>query len=1174
MHDGRFLGTTLLLISLAASCGGGSATVMKLDGRIGDQDDLGLGSDAGAEVSNKPDASAEVLDFTSREPDGELASQPDVNECASGSGCFGDPCEDNSDCIYGFCVEHLGESVCTQSCVEECPAGWSCQEVSGGGPDVLFLCISDLRMLCRPCAANADCTSTTGGEDVCLDYGLEGSFCGGQCSSDQDCPEDYLCEETTTVDGVATTQCVAVAGVCECSGKAVALGAWTPCKVTNEWGACGGKRFCLEAGLTQCDAIEPAEESCNGLDDDCDGAMDEAPDSGAEGSGLCDDGNPCSEDLCQGEEGCLSLPQDGVICEDSDPCTVDDVCSQSLCTGVEMLCDDENLCTDDGCGEEGECLFVSNQLECDDGDPCTLADECSAGECSGTAVACDCVIDADCNAMEDGDLCTGVLACDTTQIPHQCILVPGSPVECPEPSGDDAFCLAAACAPATGECSFVPAHEGLKCDDQNACTMAEHCQDGVCTGGIQVNCNDGNLCTDDACDQEAGCGHTANSAPCGDGNSCTTGDICSDGTCVGLGSLNCNDGNLCTADSCDPVLGCIYEALAIECNDGNPCTTGDLCQNGSCNGTGMLDCDDGNTCTVDKCTIDAGCVHEPSGILCNDGNACTDDTCHPQGGCVYVANSDPCIDGNACTTGDICTDGTCVGPGILNCNDGNFCTADFCDPVQGCVYLPNTSPCDDGDACTVGDKCGGGDCGSGEPLICDDEDLCTDDSCDVDAGCVYLLNTAPCDDGDLCTLSDQCLGGACMSGAEMACEDASTCTLDECVDGACLFSPLPSMTACPGGFCDGAGECVTLFGGGVDGDLVVEGQTLLEEHGALSWALAQPANSGADTLVLAEAAAGLDPGDEVLVIVLQGTPADHDSVGQHEFATVASVDGTSVLLNDPLLFSYGAPTQPVAVLRVPHFMSVQVLAGGQLTTAPWNGTKGGVIAFRVAGELAVAATGSIDASFLGYRQGNGAGTHPWGEQGEGLGGTGSFANGTNLGAGGGGISDEDGMGGGGGGYGTAGTQGASTGTGFQGPGGLGGEVHGEAALTHMRFGGGGGQAGADSYLELLDNSGAGRSGGMVYLFAKTVVLDGNMLCTGQPGKNYTDAIYQRDSGAGAGGSIRLATFEASGAGSLNANGGPVGSNGGGGGGVGRIRIDSAEGAVELSATPAAYQTGL
>ena len=122
MHDGRFLGTTLLLISLAASCGGGSATVMKLDGRIGDQDDLGLGSDAGAEVSNKPDASAEVLDFSSREPDGELASQPDVNECASGSGCFGDPCEDNSDCIYGFCVEHLGESVCTQSCVEECPA--------------------------------------------------------------------------------------------------------------------------------------------------------------------------------------------------------------------------------------------------------------------------------------------------------------------------------------------------------------------------------------------------------------------------------------------------------------------------------------------------------------------------------------------------------------------------------------------------------------------------------------------------------------------------------------------------------------------------------------------------------------------------------------------------------------------------------------------------------------------------------------------------------------------------------------------------------------------------------------------------------------------------------------------------------------------------------------------
>ena len=57
-----------------------------------------------------------------------------------------------------------------------------------------------------------------------------------------------------------------------------------------------------------------------------------------------------------------------------------------------------------------------------------------------------------------------------------------------------------------------------------------------------------------------------------------------------------------------------------------------------------------------------------------------------------------------------------VRPCVVNgdCDDANLCTTDTCDPVNGCVYAFNTVSCDDGNACTVGDTCGGGVC-AGSP---------------------------------------------------------------------------------------------------------------------------------------------------------------------------------------------------------------------------------------------------------------------------------------------------------------------------------------------------------------------------------------------------------------------------------------------------------------------------
>src|SRR5206468_3869207 len=52
----------------------------------------------------------------------------------------------------------------------------------------------------------------------------------------------------------------------------------------------------------------------------------------------------------------------------------------------------------------------------------------------------------------------------------------------------------------------------------------------------------------------------------------------------------------------------------------------------------------------------------------------------------------------ACTTNDTCANGGCVSGPALNCDDGNFCTDDSCDPVKGCQYAGHS--CDDSNPCT------------------------------------------------------------------------------------------------------------------------------------------------------------------------------------------------------------------------------------------------------------------------------------------------------------------------------------------------------------------------------------------------------------------------------------------------------------------------------------------
>lgn len=87
---------------------------------------------------------------------------------------------------------------------------------------------------------------------------------------------------------------------------------------------------------------------------------------------------------------------------------------------------------------------------------------------------------------------------------------------------------------------------------------------------------------------------------------------------------------------------------------------------------------------------------------------------------------------------------------------------------------------------------------------CDDENVCTDDSC-VDGACVNVNNTATCSDGDACTSEDTCSGGACVGGADPCAASGLTCE-----DGSCVGC----TDTCPDVLgewseCEFGGECAT-----------------------------------------------------------------------------------------------------------------------------------------------------------------------------------------------------------------------------------------------------------------------------------------------------------------------------------------------------------------------------
>jgi len=268
----------------------------------------------------------------------------------------------------------------------------------------------------------------------------------------------------------------------------------------------------------------------------------------------------------------------------------------------------------------------------------------------------------------------------------------------------------------------------------------------------------------------------------------------------------------CSASSCAGICvdgACKNSCEQIRCDDGNPCTS-DVCneETGDCEFPTEPDdteCLEGvGLCTDRTCVDQMRC----DGMTCDDGNDCTTDECNPVNGeCVAVAVQDDqsCDFGGSaglCKSGE-CEDAMlCAG---VDCSDGDLCTSDECDPSTGTCSNPDLT-CDDGSLCTD-DSCSSGTGCIFSAKNCSDANVCTDDDCNPSTGDCSHTNkangtncdsTTDCEFGTICIpIPGSCVLGSCIvCGSNGSCSDLNPCTSDSCSGGRCSYVTVPNGTSC------------------------------------------------------------------------------------------------------------------------------------------------------------------------------------------------------------------------------------------------------------------------------------------------------------------------------------------------------------------------------------------
>jgi hypothetical protein len=416
----------------------------------------------------------------------------------------------------------------------------------------------------------------------------------------------------------------------DCDDNDPTIAPGLPC--SSGVGACAGTGMygstCNEDGTQLCEtmASAPAAETCNSVDDDCDGTTDEGAGCFAEGARCSDSADCVDAGVCAASGAsarcvrrCDAITEP--FCSDGSPCNV----LTSTCDGVgpRMI------------GSFGCDLTVS-------GEGCVSQAACVSESSSINGCLPVCVLGTTCS---NGTTCSPL-----TDFPDAALRYPGL-----------GFCVRSctgrSCGPDGWEGSCGTCRSGTTCNDA-----------GMCVTSCTPSCS-GRTCGSDGCGGSCG--------TCASGTTCNAA-----GMCTSSCTPSCS-GRMCGSDGCGGSCGTC--ASGTTCNASGMCTSsctpscsGRMCGSDGCGGS-CGTCASGTTCNASGMCVST--MTPPIGSACTTDSECgAGRICLPEfdgwlgGYCSLDCTSAVCPSGSTCISGATSID-ICLVNCPPACRSGYTCTA-------------------------------------------------------------------------------------------------------------------------------------------------------------------------------------------------------------------------------------------------------------------------------------------------------------------------------------------------------------------------------------------------------------------------------------------------------------------------------------------------------------------